>query len=240
MFKRCLKCVAVIVVSFGLIGCAAYDHQNRTTKGAVVGTATGAAAGSAIGAIVGGGEGAWKGAAIGAVVGGLSGGAIGGYLDRQAAEMESILAEQDRLRREQENLYVTMASDVLFDSGQAYLQPGARDKLRELAGVLNRYPRTNLSIVGHTDSRGTEQSNYDLSQRRAQAVAAELIADGVSPSRISTRGEGESRPVATNETPAGRALNRRVEITVSPDAGLRAEQRNPDPYSGGGAYEEPR
>jgi outer membrane protein OmpA-like peptidoglycan-associated protein len=79
-------------------------------------------------------------------------------------------------------------------------------------------------VIGHTDNRGSDEYNYDLSRRRAAAVADELISDGVSPSRIGTRGEGESRPVATNDTPEGRAMNRRVEINVTPDQGLRAEQ----------------
>ncbi len=230
-----LRQAIVVITCAALLGsCAAWQGQSRTTKGAVVGTATGAAAGSAIGAIVGGGGGAWKGAAIGAAVGALSGGVIGHYMDKQAAEMETILAEQDRLRREQDKLYVTLGSDVLFESGKAYLQPGARDKLRQLADVLNRYPRTSVGIVGHTDSRGSDESNYDLSQRRAQAVADELAANGVSRNRITTRGEGESRPVASNETQEGRQMNRRVEISVVPDEGLRAEQ------AGDGGYEEPR
>jgi outer membrane protein OmpA-like peptidoglycan-associated protein len=190
----------------------------------VLGTATGAAAGAAIGAVADGGEGAWKGAAVGAVVGGLAGGVIGNYMDKQAKEMEAILAEQDRIQREQDRLQVAMASDVLFESGKAHLQPGARDKLGQFAGVLQRYPRTNIEIVGHTDSRGSEEYNYELSRKRALAVADELVRSGVSDARIKVRGEGEARPVATNETPEGRAMNRRVEINIDPDEGLQAEQ----------------
>jgi outer membrane protein OmpA-like peptidoglycan-associated protein len=117
-----------------------------------------------------------------------------------------------------------MSSDVLFESGKAYLQPGARDKLRQFAGVLQRYPRTDIEVVGHTDSRGTDEFNYELSQQRASAVADELANNGVSRSRMNLRGEGESRPVATNETREGRAMNRRVEVNVRPDQSLRAEQ----------------
>jgi len=218
--------VAAFAVALPLSGCATYDQQSRTTKGAVIGTAGGAAVGSAIGAVAGGGKGAWKGALIGAALGGVGGGLIGHYQDKQAAEMQAILAEQDRLRREQENIYISLGSDVLFTSGSAQLQPGGRDKLRELAGIMARYPRTYVSIVGHTDSRGSEQSNIELSQRRARAVADELVSQGVSSGRIRTRGEGESKPIASNETPEGRQMNRRVDITVSPDEGLREEAAN--------------
>ena len=224
MRKAWIKLVAVTLTAVWLSGCSTWQEQSRTTKGAVVGTATGAAAGSAIGAIVGGGEGAWKGAAIGAVVGGVTGGVVGHYLDQQAKEMEAVLAEQDRLRREQDHLQVAMASDVMFESGKAYLQPGGRDKLRQFADVLNRYPRTNIEVIGHTYNRGSDESNQDLSRKRAVAVADELVHDGVSDARIKTRAEGESRPVATNDTPEGRAMNRRVEIIVAPDEGLRREE----------------
>lgn len=223
MCKTRIKFIGIVLTAMLLCACSAWQQQSRTTKGAVIGTGTGAAAGSAIGAIVGGGEGAWKGAAIGAVVGGLAGGAIGNYMDRQAREMQAVVAEQDRIRREQERIEVAMASDVMFESGKAYLQPGARDKLRQFAGVLNRYPRTNIEVVGHTDSRGSEESNYELSRQRALAVADELVRNGVAESRIQVRGEGESRPIASNETPEGRAMNRRVEINVMPDEGLRRE-----------------
>ncbi len=236
--QRCFaNGLVAIGLSASLVGCALYERNPRTVKGAGVGAVAGAATGAAIGGIVGGGKGAGQGAAIGAVVGLLGGGLIGNYLDKQAEEMQGILAEQDRLRREQERLNVAMASDVLFTSGGANLYPGGRDKLRQFAGVLNRYPRTTVQIAGHTDSRGSEESNNDLSRRRAQAVADELIAAGVSAGRVTTRGLGESQPVATNDTPEGRAQNRRVEIVVAPDEGLRAEQAG---GGGGGGYEEPR
>jgi outer membrane protein OmpA-like peptidoglycan-associated protein len=222
------KWVAVLVAVAFLTSCSTWQKQSRTTKGAATGTAAGAAAGAAIGAAAGGGQGAWKGAVIGAVVGGIAGGLIGKYMEKQAKEMEAILAEQDSLRIEQEQIHVAMAGDVLFETGKAYLQPGARDKLSRFAGVLKRYHRTEIEVIGHADSRGTEEFNYDLSLQRATAVADELASNGVSRSRIRTRGEGESRPIASNETAEGRAMNRRVEINVTPDQGLRAEQASAD------------
>jgi outer membrane protein OmpA-like peptidoglycan-associated protein len=205
-------------------GCGWWEERSRTTKGAAYGTGAGAATGAAIGAILGGGEGAWKGAAVGAAIGGLAGTGIGYYMDRQAKDMQEVLSRQDRVEREGETLHVALSSDILFDTGKATLQPGAQDKLNEVAGVLNRYPRTSIEIVGHTDSRGSDAANQTLSERRAGAVRDVLVRDGVSADRVTTRGAGESRPVATNDTPEGRALNRRVEIVTRPDQSF-AEQR---------------
>ncbi|MFI5394557.1 MAG: OmpA family protein [Candidatus Binatia bacterium] len=227
---------ALVLVS--LAGCAAYQGAPRTVKGAGIGAAAGAGTGAALGAILGGGKGAGQGAAIGAVVGLIGGGLIGNYMDQQAKEMEGVLAEQDRLRRNQEQLQVVMASDVMFSSGSAALQPGGRDKLRRFAEVLTRYPRTTVQVIGHTDSRGSEESNDELARRRARSVADELIAGGVSQSRITTSGRGPSQPMATNSTPEGRAQNRRVEINVNPDEGMRAEQSGSG--GGGSPAEEPR
>lgn len=223
--------IAACAVSLG--SCATWDQQNRTTKGAVYGTAAGAAAGSAIGAIAGGGDGAWKGAAIGAVVGAVGGGLMGNYMDKQAQEMQAVIDQNDRLRKEQETIYLTLGTDVLFDSGKATLQPGARTKLAELAGILARYPRTIVTITGNTDNRGSVELNDRLAKERAQAVADELVANGVSPSRILTFGAGFSNPLATNDTPEGRQQNRRVDIVVKPDEGLKEESAQPAPAPSG-------
>ncbi|MGD9763841.1 MAG: OmpA family protein [Candidatus Binatia bacterium] len=219
------RSAAVVLAAVWLLhGCSAWEGQSDTTKGAVYGAGAGAAAGSAIGAIAGGGEGAWKGAAVGAVVGAVGGGLMGRYMDNQAKEMQAVVGENDRLKQEQDTIYLSLGSDVLFDSGKSTLQPGARNKLRELAAILQKYPRTVVNITGNTDSRGTDELNDRLSRERAQAVADELIANGVAPSRIVTRGAGDTNPVASNDTAAGRQQNRRVDIVVQPDEGLKNEQ----------------
>lgn len=225
MFRnRTHRTLVAAVLTVTLAGCAAMEANPRTTKGAAVGTVAGAGTGAAIGAIVGGGKGAAQGAAIGAVVGLLGGGLIGNYMDRQAKDMEAVLAEQDRLRRQQEQLNISLSSDVLFSSGSATIQPGGQTKLRQMADVLNKYPQTLVQITGHTDNRGSEASNIELSKQRAQAVANAFVADGVNAARISTFGQGESLPIADNNTPEGRAQNRRVEILINPDQSLRNEQ----------------
>jgi outer membrane protein OmpA-like peptidoglycan-associated protein len=235
------RIVSMILAVTLVTGCGWWQERGGTTKGGVYGAGAGAAAGAAIGGILGGGQGAWKGAAIGAAVGGLTGGLVGTYMDHQAKEMQQVLSRQDRIDREGDTLRASLSSDVLFDSGSAALAPGANDKLQQMADVLNRYPRTHVEIVGHTDSRGSEASNQDLSQRRANAVRDVLAHDGVAAARITAHGAGETRPVSTNDTATGRAMNRRVEITVRPDEGLAAEGREaergaPSPAPG----EEPR
>lgn len=219
-------CLAVLA----LTGCAAWQNSSKTTKGAVYGTTGGAATGAAIGAVVGGGRGAGTGAAIGAVVGGLAGTGIGYYLDKQAEEMEVVLAEQDSLRHNQERIDVSMSSDVLFESGRSVVQPGGRDKLARFAGVLNRYPESRIQVIGFTDSQGSDDMNQKLSRDRADAVATILRDNGVSSARLSTAGEGERRPLATNDTPEGRAENRRVEIHVVPTQQVGATPQASEPH----------
>jgi outer membrane protein OmpA-like peptidoglycan-associated protein len=215
---KAMKGVTAAVLSVSLLaGCAAWEGQSRTVKGGVYGTAAGAATGAAIGGIVGGGKAAGKGAAIGAVVGLIGGSLIGNYMDRQAQQMQQVLDRQDRLERRGEEIYMSLSSDILFTSGSAALAPGAEDKLREVAGILQQYPRTTIEVVGHTDSVGSEASNQVLSERRAAAVRDVLVRDGVSPARIVTRGAGELRPLADNSTREGRARNRRVDLTIRPD-----------------------
>lgn len=221
--KSSKRITAGLLAASLLTGCAAWEQQNRTVKGGVYGAGAGAATGAAIGAIVGGGKGAGKGAAIGAVVGMLGGGLIGNYMDRQAKQMQGVLDRQDALERRGEEIYMSLSSDILFTSGSAALAPGANDKLREIAGVLQQYPRTIIEIVGHTDSVGSEASNQVLSERRAASVRDALVGNGVAPGRIIPRGAGELRPLADNSTPEGRARNRRVDLTIKPDSGLRNE-----------------
>jgi outer membrane protein OmpA-like peptidoglycan-associated protein len=231
--------VALLAVSLALPGCAWWGERSGTTKGAVYGTGAGAATGAAIGGILGGGEGAWKGAAVGAAVGALGGGLIGNYMDRQKREMEQVLANQDRIQRDGDTLRASLSSDVLFESGSARLQPGSDTKLLQIAEILQRYPRTYVDITGHTDNRGSEASNQTLSERRASTVRDGLVKSGVDSSRVTTRGEGEHKPIATNETATGRATNRRVDITIRPDEGLAREGSGSGQGSPPPAPEEP-
>lgn len=189
----------------GLAGCA-----TKAQTGAVIGAGGGAVVGGAIGAATGSTA---KGAIIGAVVGGAAGAIIGDQMDRQAKELEQNI-KGATVERVGEGIQVTFASGLLFDFDSDVVKTEARTNLRELAASLDKYPDTDLVIIGHTDQVGTRDYNQALSERRAQAAASYLVSQGVSGSRIDHRGLGETEPVATNDTEAGRMANRRVEVAI--------------------------
>ena len=113
--------------------------------------------------------------------------------------------------------------DVLFDTGEATLKPGAATTIDRLAQFMRDYPERSVRIEGHTDAAGSEETNQSLSERRAQAVREALVARGLESARIDTLGLGEARPIAGNDTPGGRQQNRRVEIVVSDSQGVFAD-----------------
>jgi outer membrane protein OmpA-like peptidoglycan-associated protein len=130
-------------------------------------------------------------------------------------------------RREARGLIVNL-SDVLFDTGQATLKPGAREKLSKLAGILLAYPGAyQIEIEGHTDAVGSDESNLNLSRGRAEAVRNYIVQNGIKSERVlAARGFGESKPVADNETAAGRQVNRRVEIIIADQPQAQAKAGN--------------
>jgi outer membrane protein OmpA-like peptidoglycan-associated protein len=132
--------------------------------------------------------------------------------NKLAVQLNLILETRDSAR----GLIVNI-SDVLFDTGKYTLKPGAREKLAKVSGIILAYPSLNLEVEGNTDSVGTEESNMKLSENRANAVRDYLVEQGISSSSVEARGFGESQPVATNDTAAGRQQNRRVELVVSGD-----------------------
>ncbi|MDJ0639095.1 MAG: OmpA family protein [Paracoccaceae bacterium] len=185
---------------------------NRTQEGAVAG----AAIGGVLGAITGDGN---RGDDIvrGAVIGGVAGAVAGTIMDRQAAELRNDFGNGEiEVINTGEQLIVRMPEAILFATDSASLNPNLRSDLFVLADSLNKYPRSVVTVTGHTDNTGSAAYNQDLSERRAQSVSAVLRSGGVASSRIRTVGAGESRPIATNQTAAGRAQNRRVDITITP------------------------
>jgi len=205
------------IAALALAGCA--QPMTKTQKGAAIGTGVGAAAGAGLGQAIGGDtKSTLIGAGIGAVVGGLAGGSIGRYMDNQEAAMRQQLAgvEGANIQRNANLLAVTFKSDVLFDTDSSALKAGSYDEMSRVAQVLVQYPETNIQIAGHTDSTGSETYNQQLSERRAQVVKNALAGQGVNPARLTTVGYGESKPIADNNTEAGRQINRRVEITIAP------------------------
>lgn len=190
-----------------LASCASWSN---TAKGAAGGAAGGAAVGAGIGALAGNTA---KGAILGAVIGGAAGTAIGVYMDKQARELEEDL-DGATVTRVGEGIQVTFDSGILFGFDSYQLTPQAKENIRNMAETLKKYDDTNVLIEGHTDSRGTDSYNQRLSEQRAQAVADYAASLGVSRSRLVTKGYGEEQPVASNDTDAGRAENRRVEVAI--------------------------
>ncbi len=205
-----------LVVSF-LIGCAA--PQTKTGQGAVYGTAGGAAAGAVLGQVIGRDtKGTLIGAAIGAAIGGLGGAGVGKMMDNQERDMRAALASSEAaaVSREGNLLAVTFKGDVTFDTNSTVVRPGLYSEVDRVAHVMNQYPNTLIRVEGHTDSRGSNEYNMDLSNRRANAVRNLLVQRGIAGSRIEVVGFGETMPVASNNTEAGRQKNRRVDIKIAP------------------------
>ena len=188
------------------------DPNQNTKQGALLGGLIGAGVG-AIANDSNPGLGALAGAAIGAAGGGL----IGSQLDRQAAELRQQLANDGiTIVNTGDRLIVTVPNDITFDTDSSTVRPALRGDLVKVGQNLLNYPNSNVQIIGHADSDGEASYNLGLSERRANAVADVLQASGVSYSRITTVGQGENNPIASNLTPEGKARNRRVEIVVVP------------------------
>ena len=210
---------AIALLALGSLGLGACASMSKKEQGA----ATGAAAGAAIGGVIGNQTGSTaRGAILGAIVGGAAGAVIGHQMDQQAKEIDASV-EGATVERVGEGIQVTFASGLLFPYDSDVLQPAARANLTELANSLKKYPESQLLIVGHTDDTGSDSYNMGLSQRRADAAASFLAAQGIARARIQTSGKGESEPVATNESDAGRQQNRRVEVAIYASEAYRQE-----------------
>ena len=204
-----------------LAGCATYTGQtndpndpNRTRTGALIGAGIGAVAG-----LLSGDDATERRqrALVGAGVGALAGGAVGAYQDRQEAALRSQLAGTGvDVVRDGDNITLNMPGAITFGFDSSALQPQFRPVLDDLAVTLNEYNQTIIEVAGHTDSVGDAAYNQTLSEQRAATVANYLAGRGVIRDRMITIGAGETRPIASNDTEAGRAQNRRVEITLVP------------------------
>ncbi|MHC0053535.1 OmpA family protein [Actibacterium sp. D379-3] len=190
------------------------DPYQRTKEGAAIGAVTGAVAGALTGD---NSDDRNKGALIGAIAGAAVGGLVGQNLDKQAQELEASFDNNAiRVVNTGSQLIVTMPQDILFATDSATVAPALQSDLRVLASSLNHYSNTTVQVIGHTDNTGSASYNQSLSERRANAVAAELRVAGVASSRIVAVGRGEDQPVASNLTPEGRAQNRRVQFVITP------------------------
>ena len=209
---RAVSAAALLALTAILGGCADNPYQ-RTAAGATIG----AIAGGVLGHQLDDDSGRYVGAAVGAAIGG----GIGYAMDRQAQELQRLAAENQALGLEVQRLQdgsirVGIPSEVSFDFDSARIRPEFGPTLDEMARILNQDTRSTVTIVGHTDSVGSDAYNMDLSLRRARSVADWLASRGVNPGRLYTEGRGERQPRADNSTEQGRRMNRRVEIFIRP------------------------
>jgi len=216
MIHRKSALLVAVAATVSLAGCAAMEDfaQNPEKEKTRQGAGIGAAGGAVVGLLVGGG---WEGALIGAGVGALAGGAVGNYQDKQEAKLRKQMAGTGvDVVRKGDNITLAMPGNVTFGFDSAALSPEFHAVLDQVAGTLVEYNQTVIQIAGHTDSTGSHAYNMNLSQQRAGSVKSYLAGRGVPAQRMQTIGAGPDHPVADNSTEAGRAQNRRVEITIVP------------------------
>lgn len=204
---------AGVLVLLALSACG----LNRKGKGAIIG----ATAGGGVGAVIGNQTGSTaRGAIIGSVVGGAAGAIIGHQMDQQAKELKQNI-DGATVRREGEGIAITFASGLMYDFDSDNIRSESGKNLRALATSLSKYPNTDVMVVGHTDAVGGTEYNQSLSQRRADAAVAYLVAQGVSRDRLRALGRGETEAIAGNDTEDGRQMNRRVEVAIVANAAAK-------------------
>ena len=221
------KFIVASVSIAAMLGAAACTTTDPYQSGPVRNnTGTGAIAGALGGALLGyltntsSGEQGRKNALIGAGVGALAGAGVGQYMDRQQRALEAELSGTGvGVARQGDTLVLRMPSDVTFATSQSSIDSRFLPVLADVARVLNEYDRSMVDVIGHTDSSGGDAINQPLSERRAISVADALIRNGVQRERLYVAGNSSRNPVASNATPEGKAMNRRVEILIRPFTG---------------------
>jgi outer membrane protein OmpA-like peptidoglycan-associated protein len=224
-----ISILALLTVFLGsslFTSCNSVKNANNTQKGAGIGVAAGALIGGILGNNLGKGGNAALGAAIGAAVGGGTGALIGNKMDKQAREISQALPGAD-VQRVGEGIHLTLNENaVRFDTNKSSLTPQAQANLDKLIPVFQEYGDTNIQIFGYTDSSGKPEYNLTLSEKRAESVKNYLIGKGLVASRFKTSGFGIADPIATNDTPEGKAQNRRVEFAITANDKMIQDTKN--------------
>jgi outer membrane protein OmpA-like peptidoglycan-associated protein len=212
-----MKNISVLILIFFISGivlnsCKSIQNANSSQKGAGIGVA----AGAALGALIGGKDNRAAGALIGAAVGGGAGAIIGHQMDKQAEEIETVMPGAEVVRSEEGiQLILDENADVRFEFNSSDLTSAAQNNLSKLVDIFSKYPDTDILVIGHTDSDGSDAYNQTLSEKRAASVVVFVKSNGIAYSRLKSVGMGESEPRASNETKEGKAKNRRVEFTIT-------------------------
>ncbi|TAF45920.1 MAG: OmpA family protein [Sphingobacteriales bacterium] len=214
--------ITALTLAFAVVailpGC---KSMSKTQKGAGIG----AIAGGALGALIGKKAGNTAvGALIGGAIGGTAGAFIGRKMDRQAKELEQAIPGAE-VTNTGEGILVKFDSGILFGFGKSELTATAKQNIDNLAASLNKYPDTDIMVVGHTDGVGTDAFNNKLSLERSSSVRSYAASKGVDFGRLKVVGKGKSEPIASNESEDGRAKNRRVEIVITANEAMKAEAK---------------
>jgi outer membrane protein OmpA-like peptidoglycan-associated protein len=214
MKKGTILLLALVII---FTGC----KTTRTQRGAAIGAGAGAAAGAMIGKAAGN---TGIGAIIGATVGGVAGAIIGKKMDKQAEDIKNEIPNAEVIHQEgEEGIIVNFNSKVLFATNKFELTENSKATLNDLAVILNKYPDTDLTVQGHTDSSGSDAYNQTLSEKRAGSVSDYLKLQGIDQGRITPVGFGETQPVASNDTSEGRTENRRVTFVITPNEKMKQD-----------------
>jgi len=208
----------VVVIAISLAGC---KTMNKSQKGAVIGGASGGVVGGVVGRAFGNTA---MGAIVGATVGGVGGAVIGRQMDKQAEEIAKEMGDADVIR-EGEAIVIKFKEQVLFAYDRSDLNANAKTSLDKLRTTLLKYPETNITVIGHTDSKGTNKYNQTLSESRAAEVANYTSQNGIDKNRLTAIGKGETDPIATNDTKEGSASNRRVEFVITANEKMKADAK---------------
>ena len=223
--RKAIGLSLVIVLSLFNVNCKAIQNSNNKQRGAVIGAAGGAVIGAIIGNNVGKGGNGELGAVIGGVVGGAAGVLIGSKMDKQAQEIENEVPGA-QVERVDDAIVLTFedGSGIYFATNKYNINPASKATLDKLTVILKDYQDTNILVVGHTDSVGSEEYNMELSKNRAYSVTNFLINnEGLPSSRLSTNWFGEQQPLHDNNTVEGRAKNRRVNIVILPNDKMKQD-----------------
>jgi len=220
MLNSRVPLVLAVAGAVALAGCQTtnpYTGEQQTSK-TTIGASIGALAGAVLGAATGkDAKDRRKRALIGAGIGGITGAGVGAYMDAQEAKLrEKLKGTGVSVSRNGDNIVLNMPGNITFQTGSADLNANFYKVLDGVGIVVEEYNKTLIVIEGHTDNVGSDESNQSLSERRAASVGQYLMGKGVNGQRVLTAGFGESRPVASNDTDAGRSQNRRVEVRLEP------------------------
>lgn len=206
--------IATAIIALALSGCA---NMTETQKDTAKGAGIGAAGGAVLGAVVGGKKGAVVGAAVGAGAGAIAGNVWSKKMQAQKEQMEQATAGTgvEVTQTADNRLKLEIPSDISFDTGRADIKPNLRPILDKFAAGLVSNPAATVTVIGHTDSTGSDAINNPLSVNRAASARDYIVARGVASSRIAIDGRGSREPLVANDTAENRAKNRRVEIFVA-------------------------